>query len=711
MLKLTTILCLLCTFASVSHAGKRDTINFDTDIIPILTKAGCNSGACHGAAAGRGEFHLSLYGSNPAFDYDSIVHRFKGRRVNLVAPENSLLLLKPTETLIHGGGTRIELDGPGFNLLTEWIAKGAERLENQKLNSFKITPSHQVFESIGDKVTLQATAKFSDGRKHNVTRWTVLTPEDDMAVQIDPESGEATALRPGRHVVIARYLDRVVPIIFIVPLQETLVDLADAPRVNFIDDHIYDLLKTLKIPPSPVADDATFLRRITLNLTGRLPAPDVVQAFLDDLRENKRQLLIDELLNSEEFNDYWTYKFAKLLRIRSQPLDDVGARTYHTWLREQIAAAAPYNEIVEDLLTSIGDSHTYGPANFYRTVGGPRALAEFVSELFLGSRLRCANCHDHPLDHWKQDDYHGLAAIFANVKAGRVISIQSGGEVIHPRTGVAALKRIPGEQFLDNAAQGRTSLTDWITSNDNPYFAKAIVNRLWKNMMGRGLIEPTDDLRSTNPATHPELLDFLAKDFIAHDYNLRHTLRVIANSAAYARSEKSLPENETDDRFYSHALGRPLEPEVLADAIADVTGITMQFGEEPASTRAITLFDPNIASPALDILGRCVREESCESQSSDTAGLPVLLHLMNGKLLNERIQSPKSRLSLKIKENDSIEEIIREFYLLALSRLPTDEEQQFWKKELGPKQDKQRVNVLQDFVWALLTSQEFVTNH
>lgn len=711
MLKLIITLCFISGFTSLSLAGERDTIDFDTDIVPILTKAGCNSGACHGAAAGRGEFHLSLYGSNPAFDYDSIVHRFKGRRVNLVDPENSLVILKPTESLSHGGGTRFDFDDPSFNLITAWIANGAQRLKQRELESFEITPSQKVFKSIGEKVLLQATAKFNDAGERNVTRWTVLTPEDDTAVQIDPDTGEATVLRPGRHVVIARYLDRVVPIVFIVPLQETSLDLANAPRANFIDDHVYNLLATLNIPPSPVADDATFLRRLTLNFTGRLPTPTAVLAFLDDKRANKRQLLVDELLSSEGFNDYWTYEFAKLLRIRSQPLDKIGARTYHNWLREQIASATPYDEIAEDLLTSAGDSHANGPANFYRTVGGPRALAEFVSELFLGSRLRCANCHDHPLDHWKQDDYHGLAAIFANVKAGRVVSIQSGGEVIHPRTGVAAIKRIPGERFLDNDAQGREKLAEWLTTQDNPYFAKAMVNRLWKNMMGRGLIEPTDDLRSTNPATHPQLLEALAEDFIKHDYDLRHTLRLIANSAAYSRSEQTLPENKADDRFYSHAIVRPLEPEVLADAIADVTGVAMQFGEEPKGTRAITLFDPKISSPELDILGRCLREESCESQASGTAGLPVLLHLLNGKLLNERIQSLEGRLSKKVKENVSSEDIIREFYLRALSRIPTEEEQQFWANELKSTQEQQRVDLLQDFVWALLTSQEFVTNH
>ena len=295
------------------------------------------------------------------------------------------------------------------------------------------------------------------------------------------------------------------------------------------------------------------------------------------------------------------------------------------------------------MILATGDSHQIGPANFYRTVDGPREQAEFMSELFMGARLRCANCHNHPLDRWTQDDYHGLAAIFAKIEGGQVVKVKPSGEVIHPATRDQAIPRIPGDRFLSaDISDGRVELANWLTESDNPYFAKAIVNRLWKRMMGRGLVEPVDDFRSTNPATHPDLLTKLADDFVAHGYDLRHTLRRIALSATYARSVNALPRNTADDRFYSHALRKPLEPEVLADAISDVLGVPDKYGDEPEGTRAVSLFDPNTKSDALDILGRCAREASCESSTGPIGGLPRKLHLFNGALLNARIGAPTS---------------------------------------------------------------------
>ncbi|MEO2035661.1 MAG: DUF1549 domain-containing protein, partial [Planctomycetaceae bacterium] len=340
---------------------------------------------------------------------------------------------------------------------------------------------------------------------------------------------------------------------------------------------------------SPQADDATFLRRVTLDLTGRLPTIAAIGEFLSQTDVSKRTELIDRLLKSSEFTEYWTLQLARLLRIRSGAGGEVqGALTYHGWLKQQVSQAVPYDEIARQMLTSIGDTHEVGPANFYRTVAGPREQAEFASELFMASRLRCANCHNHPLDRWTQDDYHGLAAIFAKLERGQVIQVASRGEVTHPRTGEAAIPRIPGDRFLDDSGDGRTEFATWLTSKDNPYFAKAIVNRLWKSLMGRGLVEQTDDFRDTNPATHPELLNLLAEDFIEHGYDLRHSLRRISLSAAYARSSTTLPDNEADDRFYSHALIQPLESEVLADAITDVLDIPEQYGDEPIGTRAVT---------------------------------------------------------------------------------------------------------------------------
>ena len=481
-----------------------------------------------------------------------------------------------------------------------------------------------------------------------------------------------------------------------------------------IDGEILKLLSTLRLPVSPAANDATFLRRVTLDLIGRLPTLDAVTAFLADSGKNKREMLVDALLGSDEFNEYWTLQLAKLLRIRSEGGNTQGAFAYHQWLAQQIREGIGYDQIARSVILATGDSHEIGPANFYRTVGSAGEQAEFMSELFMGARLRCANCHNHPLDKWTQDDYHGLAAIFAKIEAnGQVIKVKPSGEVIHPATREKAKPRIPGDRFLPtDVADGRTELVDWLTGTDNPYFAKAVVNRLWKAMMGRGLVEPVDDFRSTNPATHPELLMELADDFVAHGYDLRWTLKRIALSAAYARSANTLPQNATDDRFYSHALQKPLESEVLADAISDVLGVPDVYGNEPEGTRAVSLFDPNTESDALDILGRCGRETSCESSAGATDGLQRKLHLFNGDLLNARIGVPDSRLDRLVSIGKSPMEIVNEFYLAALSRHPMDTEQQFWAQhiDVSASANSQRA-ILEDMVWSLLTCNEFVTNH
>lgn len=697
---------------SSANAGQSSVIDFDTDIVPILTKAGCNSGACHGAAAGRGEFHLSLFGSDAAFDYDSIVREFRGRRVNIAHPSESLILTKPTEVLLHGGGTRLEYEGSAANLIQTWIEQGAVRSQRRQLEGFKVTTGATVLDAAPYSTTILATATFDDGQARNVTATTVFTPEDSSSVTIDDDSHVMTVHRPGQHVVIARYLDRVVPVMISRPRPNQSLLAENLIRRNLIDDPINALLTTLKIPTSGTADDATFQRRVTLDLIGRLPTIAEVQEFQTGVSITSRDQLVDRLLASEEFVDYWTYQFAQLLRIRSQPRDEVGARTYHAWLREQIQNGVPFDEIATALVLGQGDSHEVGPANFYRTVAGPREQAEFFSELFMGSRLRCANCHDHPLDHWTQNDYHGLAAIFAKVEQGRIIGIKETAEVIHPKTGEAAVPRIPGGRELANRGDDREQLVAWLTDSDNPYFAKAIVNRLWKSMMGRGLVEPTDDLRTTNPATHPELLAKLADEFISSDYQLRHLLRLIATSAAYSRSETVQSENAADDRFYSHALVRPLQPEVLADALADLTGISTTYGEEPVGTRAITLFDPNIPSAELDILGRCSREESCDGTAQMSGGLPRMLHQFNGGLLNSRLSGDGSRLEKMRSTSLSANEIVEEIYLRAYSRTPTEVEKRFWQNEFETIADPDQLqSALEDFLWSICTSTEFVTNH
>ena len=696
--------------AAVLMAGPAPAVDFDTQIIPVLTRAGCNVGSCHGAAAGRGGFHLSLLGGDAAADHEAIVYEFEGRRINLARPGQSLVLAKPTGSLSHEGGEVLEFEGPGAKLLEDWIAAGARRINARRLVRVDVQPETSVLETVGTKVPLRVTAHFDDGRADDVTAVTVFTSGDPAAVAIDPNTAVATVLRRGLHVVIARYLDRVIPIRLTLPLSDTPVDLAQEPRHNFVDDEILKTLAVLRLPVSPAADDATFLRRVRLDLTGRLPNRDEIDAFLADRSADKRERLVDRLLQGDDFVDYWTYRLSVLLRIQPVPNDKEGAMAFHRWVREQIQQRIPLDEVARTLVTAIGDTHVVGPANFSRTAGDARAQAELISQVFLGARLQCANCHNHPLDRWTQDDYHGLAAVFARLDRGQVVTIASRGAVTNLRTGEPAVPRIPGVRYLETEADGRPEFANWLTSKDNPLFSRALVNRLWRGMFGRGLVEPADDLRDTNPATHPDLLKRLADDFVQHHYDLRHTLRVVALSAAYGRSGVTSPANQADDRFYSHAYRRPLEPEVLADAFADVTEVSDRYGDEPIGTRATALFDPRTPAESLDILGRCSRQASCEGMTA-SGGLPTKLHQLNGELINRKVTAPDGRLQSHIAAGLTDEKILTDFYLRAFSRPPTEVELNHWQKRLASASKSERAEGLEDIVWGLLNCSEFCLNH
>ena len=700
--------------AATSHAGEQ--VDFTNDLIPLFTKHGCNAGACHGAAIGRGGFKLSLYGGDAKSDYAAIVQQANGRRVNLAKPDKSLIVLKPAEYITHGGGTVFDLDSDAARLLLAWIREGTSDRSPRKLISVTITPRHHVAKAIGEPVALKALAKYSDGTTRDVTRWTIYKAEDASSVNV--ANDVARPQRRGRHIVVARYLSEVVPIEIVVPISDATINLSAQERHNFIDEEVLAKLGELRLQPSSLIDDASFLRRITLDLTGRLPTKQTA-ARINQGKVLDRKTLIDGLLKSNEFTEYWTFQLAKLLRLRPQVNDKKGVTIYHGWLTNQVRDDVNYRQTVRDLILTTGDSHENGPANFYRTVKGPRKQAELMSELFMGSRLRCANCHNHPLDRWTQDDYHGLAAIFAKVESGRIIKAKPRGVVIHPRTLEVAVPKIPGERFLavsktvDDVRKTDGSelrlFADWLTGSTNPYFAKAIVNRLWKRLMGRGLVEPVDDFRATNPATHPTLLEKLATDFVAHDYSLRRTLKVIASSAAYARSANATQKNKDDDRFYSHALKRPLEPEVLSDVISDVLGIATKYGDEPLGVRAVALIDPGTPSRTLDVLGRCGRQDSCESTPPSTGGLPQKLHLLNGPLLNARISAKTGRLNRLLSAETPASQIVAEFYLVAFSRRPSKIEYRYWHQQLEAAENQR--DFLEDFVWGLLTSREFVTNH
>lgn len=708
--------CVLLTFAlfvgvAFSEGELRPASNFDAEIMPLLTKAGCNAGACHGAAAGRGGFHLSLLGSDPAADYKAIVQAMEGRRINLAKPELSLVFAKPTGRLPHGGDVPLPAGETGAQRLLNWIKAGAPRGAARRLTSFQASPVRFNCDKIPSAIQLTATACFDDGPAEDVTAWTTFSTADKQAVEIDHDQSIAHILRRGQHVLIARFLDKVVALQVNVPMSDMQIDLAKAPRNNFIDDEVLKTLSILRLPTSPAADDATFLRRVRLDLTGRLPTGKELEQFLKNEDSQKRAQLVDRLLATEDFADYWTLRFARHLRIHGLPNESAGVTAYKNWLQRGIHQGTPLDDMARELITTTGDSHTLGPANFGRMVSDARGHAELVGQFFLGVRLGCANCHNHPLDKWTQDDYHGLAAVFARLSRGRTVEMTPRGSVTNLRTGEAATPRIPGEYDLDPSANNLAPIAQWLTGSEERTFARATVNRIWQAMFGRGLVEPIDDMRDTNPATHPELLDRLAQDFIDHRCSLRHTLRTIALSQTYGRSEGSLPENALDDRFYSHAINRPLMPEVLADAIADATGVPEEFDDQPYGMRAVALIDPQAPAPSLDVLGRCRPMGACAEISESAVGMATQLHLLNGQLINRKLLAAEGRCQRMLAEQKSSGEIVTEFYIRALSRRPTEAELSSWSQRLDSGPQSQRGERVEDFVWSLLNSRQFRTNH
>jgi hypothetical protein len=687
-------------------------VDFETQVLPVLTARGCNTGACHGAALGQGGFALSLWGSDPGADHAAITRQFEGRRVNLARPERSLLLLKPSGLLDHGGGARLETGDDDEGLLLDWLRAGAPRGPTRRLVEFTVEPE-DVEASADELVPLRATARFDRGSPQDVTAWTVFTPTDPGAIELHSPPA-ARLVRRGQHVLTARFMDRIVAVRFTAPLHDSVplhagtIDPAASPRANFIDDEILDTLTRLRLPVSPPAGDGVFLRRASLDLTGTLPRPDETRRYLADPRPDKRERLIDDLLASPRFVDYWTLWLAGLLRLDSRSMDKAGADALHGWIRQQVTENTRWDAMVRELLTASGDSHAHGPAAFARATANARDQAEHVSQVFLGARLRCANCHNHPLDRWTQDDYHGLAAVFARLDRRRNVQWTALGEVTHPRTGAAAAPRLPGGPDIETDDDPRPLLAAWITSPDNPFFARSVVNRLWQSLFGRGLVEPVDDLRATNPATHPALLERLAEYFVADGYDLRRMLRLIATSDAYARGA-ALPGNASDDRFYSHALARPLSAEVLADALSSVLGQSVTYPGASPDVLAVMLVDRAVEPPSLAVLGRCGRDRACDGPSN-AGGLGRSLHLLNGPLINAPIASPQGRLAALLREGWSIDQILDEFYLRALCRLPSDPERRHWSRAISAADSgDERRAAWEDWLWALVNSQEFTT--
>jgi hypothetical protein len=717
--------------------------SFRNHVEPTLTRTGCNSGACHGALAGKGGFKLSLRGYDPDADFFTLTRQALARRVDTAKPDESLLLTKATRAVPHGGGTRFDDESDHYTLLRDWVAAGAPgtRADEPTLARLDLFPKAAL---LAPKATARfvVRATYSDGTSRDVTRLAKFVSSHDPAVTVD-EDGVVTAAGTGEAGVAALFGTRVAVATVTVPYPNPPAPAAFAasPTHNYVDELVLSKLKLLNLPPAPPCSDAEFVRRAFLDACGVLPTPDEVQKFVADPDPNKRDKLIDALLGRPEYVDYWAHKWSDLLLVSTRKLAPAAMWTMYRAVRRAVADNQPWDRFARDVLTASGSTFANGGAGYFVIHKDVTDLAESTATTFLGTAIGCAKCHNHPLEKWTQDQYWAFANLFARVglkdadkpvgnrKLGEVI-VQSlrAGDALHPRTGVPTPAAPLDGPVAADGADRRRHLADWMTRPDNPLFAKAVVNRVWRNYMGRGLVEAEDDLRDTNPPTNPELLDALTKDFVAHGFDVRHLTRVILRSAAYQRSSRPAPGTEADDRFYSRYLTRRLPAQVVLDAYSDVVGVPTMFqvqslgptggvkntGDYPAGTRAMQLPDSLLVSRFLDAFGRAERSVTCSCEQSADPTVGQALHLNNGQTLNDKLRDPKSRASAWLAGKLSDAEVVDRLFALALGRPPTAAERAEFEAVLadGAKGgDAARREAVEDVFWAVLTGKEFLFNH
>jgi len=693
--------------------------------VPILTKAGCNQGACHGAQSGKGGFKQSLRGWDPAFDWEQIAKDSNGKRIDKSHPEKSLFFLKPTAQVSHGGGQRFKPDSAEAQVLLRWLKEGAQAPDDKlAVREVIVSPREHVLHRKGEKLQIRVLARLSDGSARDVTDLARYSSYDEGIASVD-DGGRVTALRGGESAVMVAYAGFVQVSNAVVPVGERPMTETPAAleerRVcgNWIDGLVLDKLKQLRIECSGLSTDEEFVRRVSLDTTATLPTAEETRAFLRDRDPEKRYKLIDRLLERPEYVDFETLKLCDLLRVNSQFLSEEGADRYYRWIHDRVAQGVPYDRFVAELLTGRGSNYRVGPANYFRIADGPDELAETTSQTFLGVRLQCAKCHNHPFEKWTQNDYYSLAAFFARVgrKGGpefgeEQVYVRTSGEVTHPKT-----KRPMSPRFLggDTAKltvdeDRRVALATWLTSRGDRQFARVAVNRIWAGLFGRGIVDPVDDFRVSNPPANGPLLEALAREFSDHGYDVKHITRLILNSRTYQSSSMATPTNRQDERHFARSLPRRLTAEQAMDAIAQVTGKTDRFGNRPAGTRAIQLRDSHQGAYFLEVFGRPKREILCACERDMGPNLSQSLHLINSPNLNGKLRADDGLVHKLIKAGRSDLDIIEELYLAALSRGPSPDELHVALQQVRAKME-QRAPALEDILWALLNTQEFLYNH
>ena len=713
---------LLPTASAATASESR--ITFLRDIMPVLNYTGCTAGACHGAAKGKNGFKLSLRGYDPEFDYRALLFEVSGRRFNRAVPTESLMLSKPTMRVPHEGGLRFEEGSDAFNTVVEWISQGAQfgDPEADTVAKLEVDPVEIFLEEPGRRQSLKVLAHYRDGSTRDVSKLAVLESNSTSTVKIE-EGGSVLGERIGEAAIMVRYEGKFVTVPLTVLNPAPGFEWQRLPQKNFIDETIDAKLKRLKIQPSPAANDAIFARRVYLDLTGMPPTPEQLREFLDDSSpsQSKRTRLIDSLIGSRPYVDYWSLKWGDLLQSNRKHLGEKGMWAFRQWIRDAIASNQSYDDFVRELLTSVGSTFQSPAANYYRVNDDPKLAMETTTQLFLGVRMVCAQCHDHPFERWTQNQYFQLAAFFAAVgmKPGfdsdeQIVYLKrEDRDFLHPKTN----KPVQPEYLLASAGtppigafgDSREALAEWLTSEKNPYFAKAIANRVWSYFFGRGIIEPVDDIRGSNPPVNSALLEALEKDFIASGFNLQHLIRTIVSSRTYQAAMETNEWNEGDEINFSHFKPRRLAAESLLDAMTIATGSRPDFPEVPDDFSAQQLPDPHVdVGGFLNMFGRPERESPCECERRNDLSLPLAMSLVNGPTLADAIANPEGRVAKTIIAGHTDRELIEELYLASLGRYPTPGEMDSAITYLGSSPGK--AAKAQDLLWALINSNSFLFN-
>lgn len=710
---------------TVKNAAQSRRISFQQDVIPVFTASGCNTGACHGSARGQDGFMLSLFGYDPKGDYHRLTRELAGRRLNLALPEDSLLLTKAIGSVPHTGGQLFEKDSDAYRTLLEWVNDGAhyDPAEIALPVKIEVEPKQFLLEGKDKKIPLTVKATYSDGTDRDVTNLSTFTSSNDNSVGIDPRTGVAFSKTRGEAFLMARFhtfTEGSQAIVIPDGLKYTRPQLQ---AFNYIDTHVHEKLHRLRIIPSEICSDEVFIRRVYIDIIGLLPSEEELQAFIADTNPKKREALVDQLLGRKDFTDLWVMKWAELLQIRTTGNNgnDVtykSALLWYEWLRGQVANNRPFNEVVRDLLSATGGSYDNPATNFFKSEQDIKKLTENVAQVFMGTRIQCAQCHNHPFDRWTMDDYYGFASFFTQVKRKRgedptdMIIFDGGGEIKHPVTNQNAIPTYLGGGPAEvKGITRRRAMAEWLTKPGNPWFAKNTANIIWSHFFGIGIVDPVDDVRVSNPATNPALLEVLGQKFTEYNFDMKRLVRDICTSRTYQLSTRANETNASDTNNFAKARIRRMRAEVLLDTLAQVTKTPNKFRGLPLGARAVNIADGNTSTYFLTTFGRATRKTVCSCEVKMEPNLSQALHLLNGDSVTNRISRGRVVQEM-LKEKKEPIEIVDSLYLRTLSRKPTENEVSALNHSIANAKDPNETRmVLEDIFWALLNSKEFLFNH